>query len=127
MRVSAILLPPFLLIASATHAATPADPQSTNAAAGPKVHASKSKDVTDCGKTSGGIRSVAGLAGGALLGNKAARTPMGIYGGAAAGNAIGDALDRQDRCGPKATIENNAADGDAPKKKKISLRGILGH
>jgi hypothetical protein len=52
---------------------------------------------------------------------------MGIYGAGAAGSVVGDALDRKERCGPKATIENNAAAEDAPKKKKISLRGLLGH
>lgn len=128
MRVSAFLLPSVLLIATATQAASPARAPSTAAdAAGPKVHASKSKDITDCGKTQGGMRSVAGLGVGALLGSKAAHSPMGIIGGAAAGNAVGDALDRQDRCGPKATIENNAAAEEAPKKKKISLKGLLGH
>ncbi|WP_442679352.1 hypothetical protein ACSBM8_17940 [Sphingomonas sp. ASY06-1R] len=128
MRVSTILLPTVLLIASATHAATPTKAQSdTTTAAGPKVHTSKSKDITDCGKTQGGIRSVAGLGVGALLGSKAARSPMGMIGGAAAGNAVGDALDRNNRCNPKATVENNAADDAAPRKKKITLKGLLGN
>jgi hypothetical protein len=128
MRVSTILLPTAFLITSVAHAATPTKAQSdTTAAVGPKVHASKSKDLTDCREVSGGIRSVAGLGAGALLGSKVGRSPMGIYGAGAAGSVVGDALDRKERCGPKATIENNAAAEDAPKKKKISLRGLLGH
>jgi hypothetical protein len=98
------------------------------AAGGPRVHVSKSRDVTDCtARTQGGPRTVTGTGLGALVGSRIGRGSTGVLVGSAAGNVVGDALDRKARCGPSAQIENNAAPAEAPKKKKkLSLGRILG-
>ncbi len=79
------------------------------AATGPRVHTSRARDVTDCGKTQGGPRTVAGIGLGTLLGSKVIGGSNGILAGAAAAGIAGDALDRKARCGPTADIESNAA------------------
>lgn len=114
------------LTAAVLMVAVPATAQT--AASGPKVHASKSKDITDCtARTQGGPRSVAGIGLGTLAGLKAGGGATGIAAGAAVAGTVGETLDRKARCGPKADIENNAAPDEAPKKKKkFSLGGLLG-
>lgn len=99
----------------------------TASAAGPRVHVSKSRDVTDCtARTQGGPRSVAGLGLGALAGSKVGGA-TGVLVGSAAAGAVGEAIDRKARCGPSAQVESNAAPEEAPKKKrKLSLGRILG-
>lgn len=96
-------------------------------ATGPRVHVSKSRDVTDCtARTQGGKRTVVGQGLGALVGSKVGGANAVMVGSAAAG-AVGESLDKKERCGPSAQIESNAAPADAPKKKKkISLGRILG-
>jgi hypothetical protein len=111
--------------AAALMLAVPAAGQT--ATSGPKVHASKSKDITDCSaQTEGGPRSIAGLTLGTLVGSKVGGGATGIIAGAAAAGTVGEVLDRKARCGPKASIESNAAADEAPKKKKFSLGGLLG-
>lgn len=113
--------------AAAGQTQQPAAAAGAASATGPRVHVSKSRDVTDCtARTQGGKRTVAGLGLGALVGSKVGGSTGVIVGGAAAG-AVGEALDKKERCGPSAQIESNAAPTDAPKKKKkISLGRILG-
>ncbi|MEN3747386.1 hypothetical protein TPR58_09410 [Sphingomonas sp. HF-S3] len=100
----------------------------TASAAGPRVHVSKSRDITDCtARTQGGPRSVAGLGLGALAGSKVGGGATGVLVGGAAAGAVGEAMDRKARCGPSAQVESNAAPEEAPKKKrKLSLGRILG-
>lgn len=114
------------LTAAALMLAVPAAGQT--APPGPKVHTSKSKDITDCSaQTQGGPRKAAGLGLGALVGKNLTGSAMGIRVGSSAAGAVGEALDRTARCGPKADIESNAAADEAPKKKKkFSLSGLLG-
>jgi len=109
---------------SKTKAVGPVDSDQTTAT-GPKVHTSKSKDITDCGKTSGGPRSVAGLGLGTLIGSRIKGNSTGIIAGAAVAGTVGENLDRNARCGPKATVESNGAN-EKPKKKKLNLRDALG-
>ncbi|GGB29361.1 hypothetical protein GCM10011380_18590 [Sphingomonas metalli] len=96
------------------------------AGAGPKVHTSAAKDVTDCTKhTDGGGRTATGGMLGGLLGSKVGGAKA-VYAGAAVGGVIGDKLDMQARCGPSARVESNAAADDDAKPKKNKLRSVLG-
>lgn len=105
-------------------------PKETPLAVGPKVHTSKAKDVTDCSNTTGGA-----LVGSAVLASTHVSDKLGVdpmVAAAMTGEAADHAV-RQQRCAPRAEVEDGDVKPEAEaKESKLKsgfkrLKGALGY